>query len=101
MTLSRGSPGTAIASRTWADQFHAKPAEVRLFLRGALDAERTRELSEKMRIAGPGMHNQIRNRPYSDAFFGLLRIGRPRGVPPTGAGREASGASRWYVRLRQ
>jgi hypothetical protein len=32
-----------------ADQFHAKPAEVRLFLRGALDAERTRELSEQMR----------------------------------------------------
>jgi type II secretory pathway predicted ATPase ExeA len=35
-----------------ADQFHAKPAEVRLFLRGALDAERTRELSEQMRVAG-------------------------------------------------
>jgi type II secretory pathway predicted ATPase ExeA len=35
-----------------ADQFNAKPAEVRLFLRGALDAERTRELSEQMRVAG-------------------------------------------------
>jgi type II secretory pathway predicted ATPase ExeA len=35
-----------------ADQFHAKPAEVRLFVRGALDAERTRELSEQMRVAG-------------------------------------------------
>jgi hypothetical protein len=29
-----------------AEQFQAKPAEVRLFLRGALDAERTRELAE-------------------------------------------------------
>jgi hypothetical protein len=35
-----------------ADQFHTKPAEVRLFLRGALDAERTRERSEQMRVAG-------------------------------------------------
>ena len=29
-----------------------RPAEVRLFLPGALDAERTRELSEQMRVAG-------------------------------------------------
>jgi hypothetical protein len=35
-----------------ARQFHAKLARVRLFLRGALDTERTRELSEQMRVAG-------------------------------------------------
>jgi hypothetical protein len=35
-----------------ARQFHAKLVRARLFLRCALDAERTRELSEQMRAAG-------------------------------------------------
>jgi hypothetical protein len=34
------------------EQFHVKPAEVRLFLRGALDGESARELSEQMRETG-------------------------------------------------
>ena len=38
--------------KSLAEQFHVKPADVRLFLRGALDPERTRELSEQMRVAG-------------------------------------------------
>jgi hypothetical protein len=44
--------GHGYSVKNLADQFHAKPAEVRLFLRGALDAERMRELSEQMRVAG-------------------------------------------------
>jgi hypothetical protein len=40
------------SAKNLSDQFYAKAAEVRLFLRGALDAERTRELSEQMRVAG-------------------------------------------------
>ena len=35
-----------------ATQFHAKPAEIRLFLRGALNEQRTHELTEQMRAAG-------------------------------------------------
>ena len=38
--------------KSLAEQFHTKPAEVRQFLRGVLDAERTRELSDQMRAAG-------------------------------------------------
>lgn len=38
--------------KSLAEQFHAKPAEIRLFLRGALDPERSRELSDQMRTAG-------------------------------------------------
>jgi hypothetical protein len=43
----------AYSVKTLARQFHAKLARVRLFLRGALDAERTRELSEQMHAARP------------------------------------------------
>ena len=35
-----------------ADQFHAKPAEIRRFLNGQLDSTRTRELADQMRMAG-------------------------------------------------
>lgn len=35
-----------------ADQFHAKPTEIRRFLSGQLDAGRTRELADQMRVAG-------------------------------------------------
>ena len=38
--------------RILASQFNAKPAEIRQFLRGALDAARTRELTEQMLAAG-------------------------------------------------
>lgn len=34
------------------DQFHWKPAEIRMFLDGTLDAARTRELGEIMLAAG-------------------------------------------------
>lgn len=35
-----------------ADQFQAKPADIRRFLGGQLDTTRTRELADKMRMAG-------------------------------------------------
>ena len=35
-----------------ADQFHAKPSEIRRFLSGQLDAERTRELADRVRAVG-------------------------------------------------
>ena len=35
-----------------AEEFRAKPAEVRLFLQGQLDPARTRELTELMLVAG-------------------------------------------------
>jgi len=35
-----------------ADQFQAKPAEIRRFLSGQLDTVRTRELADRMRLAG-------------------------------------------------
>lgn len=38
--------------RALADQFNAKPAEIKLFLRGQLDPARTRELSDQMLAAG-------------------------------------------------
>ena len=38
--------------RVLADQFNARPAEIKLFLRGQLDVARTRELSEQMLAAG-------------------------------------------------
>lgn len=33
-------------------QFHSKPAEIRMFLSGTLDADRTRELTDRMLAAG-------------------------------------------------
>jgi hypothetical protein len=38
--------------RILAGQFNAKPAEIRQFLRGALDAARTRELTDQMLAVG-------------------------------------------------
>jgi hypothetical protein len=38
--------------RILANQFNAKTAEIRQFLQGALDAERTRELTDQMLAAG-------------------------------------------------
>lgn len=38
--------------RGLADQFHAKPAEIKLFFRGQLDPARTKELTDQMLIAG-------------------------------------------------
>ena len=38
--------------RSLAEQFNAKPAEIRRFLRGELDAARTRELTDEMLAAG-------------------------------------------------
>ena len=38
--------------KSLADQFHAKPAEIRRFLNGQLDSTRTRELADRMRMAG-------------------------------------------------
>jgi hypothetical protein len=38
--------------KSLAEQFHAKPSEIRLFLQGQLDATRTRELTEQMLTAG-------------------------------------------------
>ena len=35
-----------------AEQFHAKPIEIRRFLNGQLDAGRTRELADRMRAVG-------------------------------------------------
>ena len=35
-----------------AEQFNAKPAEIKRLLRGELDAARTRELADEMRAAG-------------------------------------------------
>ena len=35
-----------------ADQFQAKPTEIRRFLSGQLDTSRTRELADQMRLAG-------------------------------------------------
>lgn len=35
-----------------ADQFPAKPSEIRRFLSGQLDAGRTRELADRMRAVG-------------------------------------------------
>lgn len=39
-------------TRMLAEQFDAKPAEIRKLLRGALDPARTRELTNEMRAAG-------------------------------------------------
>lgn len=38
--------------KSLATQFHTKPAEIRQFLRGALNEQRTHELTEQMRAAG-------------------------------------------------
>ena len=38
--------------KSLAMQFHTKPAEIRRFLRGALNEQRTHELTEQMRAAG-------------------------------------------------
>lgn len=38
--------------RGLAEQFHAKPAEIKLFFRGQLDPARTKELTDQMLIAG-------------------------------------------------
>jgi hypothetical protein len=38
--------------KSLAEQFHAKPAEIRSFLQGQLDAARTRELTEQILTAG-------------------------------------------------
>ena len=38
--------------RILASQFNAKPAEIRQFLQGALDADRARELTDQMLAAG-------------------------------------------------
>ena len=35
-----------------AEQFHARPAEIRRFLNGQLDPGRTRELADRMRAVG-------------------------------------------------
>jgi hypothetical protein len=35
-----------------AEEFHIKPADVRLFLQGQLDLARSRELTEQMLVAG-------------------------------------------------
>jgi len=35
-----------------AEEFHLKPADVRLFLQGQLDPARSRELTEQMLVAG-------------------------------------------------
>lgn len=39
-------------TRMLAEQFDAKPAEIRKLLRGGLDPVRTRELTDEMRAAG-------------------------------------------------
>lgn len=39
-------------TRTLAEQFDARPAEIRKLLRGALDPVRARELTDEMRAAG-------------------------------------------------
>jgi hypothetical protein len=36
-----------------AEEFHIKPADVRLFLQGQLDPARSRELTEQMRLGWP------------------------------------------------
>lgn len=38
--------------KSLATQFHTKPTEIRQFLRGALNEQRTHELTEQMRAAG-------------------------------------------------
>ena len=38
--------------RAIVEQFHSKPAEIRMFLGGTLDADRTRELTDRMLAAG-------------------------------------------------
>ena len=38
--------------KTLAEQFHARPAEIRRFLNGQLDPGRTRELADRMRAVG-------------------------------------------------
>ena len=38
--------------RGLADQFHAKPAEIKLLFRGQLDPARTKELTDQMLMAG-------------------------------------------------
>lgn len=38
--------------RALVEQFHSKPAEIRMFLNGTLDAARSRELSDQMLAAG-------------------------------------------------
>ena len=40
-----------------ADQFHAKPSEIRRFLSGQLDAGRTRELADRMRAVGLALYS--------------------------------------------
>lgn len=40
------------ALRDLADQFHAKPAEIKLLFRGQLDPTRTKELTDQMLMAG-------------------------------------------------
>ena len=39
-------------ARGLAEQFHAKPAEIKLLFRGQLDATRTKELTDQMLMAG-------------------------------------------------
>ena len=40
------------AVKVIAEQFHARPAEIRRFLNGQLDAGRTREFADRMRAVG-------------------------------------------------
>jgi hypothetical protein len=39
-------------ARGLAEQFHAKPAEIKLLFRGQLDPTRTKELTDQMLMAG-------------------------------------------------
>ena len=60
--MGRILDGTAIAAaikeevavevRALAEQFSAKPAEIRQFLRGELSSARAQELSQRMQAAG-------------------------------------------------
>ena len=38
--------------KSLVDQFHSKPAEIKQFLTGTLDARRTHELTDQMLAAG-------------------------------------------------
>ena len=51
--FSNDPPG--LSPKVLADQFHAKPSEIRRFLNGQLDAGRTRELADRMRAVGSAL----------------------------------------------
>jgi hypothetical protein len=44
--------GYGYDEKSIADEFHIKPADVRLFLHGQLDLARSRELTEQMLVVG-------------------------------------------------